>query len=118
MSEPAKEASNPTRFLVAGVVAAMAASICCIGPVFLLALGIGGAWISSLTFFEPYRPIFIGLAFLFLALAFYRVYIVPRTCAKESADSDPRFLRHRRLGFWIAAIFALALIAVPWIAVK
>jgi hypothetical protein len=46
MSEPAKEASNPTRFLVAGVVAAMAASICCIGPVFLLALS------TCLTFAE------------------------------------------------------------------
>lgn len=42
MSEPEKEASNPIRFLVAGVVAALAASICCIGPVLLLALGIGG----------------------------------------------------------------------------
>jgi hypothetical protein len=73
MSEAESEVSSPKRFLLAGVATALAASICCIGPIVLLSLGIGGAWISSLILFEPYRPIFIGLTFLFLGLAFYRV---------------------------------------------
>ena len=43
------------------------------GPLVLLALGIGGAWIGTLTPFEPYRPLFIGLTLIFLGLAFRKV---------------------------------------------
>ncbi|HZE91048.1 MAG TPA: mercuric transporter MerT family protein, partial [Rhizobacter sp.] len=32
--------------LVAGVLAAIGASVCCVGPLVLLMLGIGGAWIA------------------------------------------------------------------------
>lgn len=42
--------------LIAGTVAAIGASVCCIGPFVLLAFGIGGTWVSSLTAMAPYRP--------------------------------------------------------------
>ena len=67
--------------LLAGVAAAIGASACCVGPLVLLALGIGGSWISNLTAMEPYRPIFIGLTLLFLGLAFRQLYLVPQVCA-------------------------------------
>ena len=51
--------------MIAAVIAAIGASLCCIGPLVLLALGISGAWISYLTALEPYRPIFIGVVLLF-----------------------------------------------------
>src|ERR1700722_8183168 len=51
-------------FLVAGMLSALGASACCVGPLVLLALGVSGAWISSLTSLGPYRPIFIGLTLL------------------------------------------------------
>ena len=63
--------------LWAGILAAIGASVCCVGPLVLLALGISGAWIGNLTALEPYRPIFIGLTLLFLGLAFRRLYLVP-----------------------------------------
>jgi hypothetical protein len=47
-------------FLIAGILSTVGASICCVGPLVLLALGVSGAWISSLTALESYRPIFIG----------------------------------------------------------
>ncbi|MFX8832921.1 mercuric transporter MerT family protein, partial [Acinetobacter baumannii] len=56
--------------LLAGTLAAIGASVCCVGPLILLALGIGGSWIANLTAMEPYRPFFIGLTLLFLGLAF------------------------------------------------
>ena len=118
MSETKRTDSSPKSFLVAGVIAALAASICCIGPILLWSLGIGGAWISSLVLFEPYRPIFIVLTLLFLGLAFRRVHIASRACLQGSGCGDARLLRRWRLGFWIAAIVALALIAVPWVAAK
>lgn len=66
--------------LIAGVPAAIGASVCCVGPLVLLALGIGGTWVGSLAAMEPYRPFFIGLALLFLGLAFRKLYLVPQVC--------------------------------------
>src|SRR6202045_4084711 len=77
-------------FLAAGILAAVGASICCVGPLVLLALGVSGAWIGSLTALEPYRPFFIGLTVVFLALAFYRLYVVRPACSPESACGNPR----------------------------
>jgi mercuric ion transport protein len=33
--------------MVAGALAAIGASMCCVGPLVLLTLGIGGAWIAT-----------------------------------------------------------------------
>ena len=72
---------NAKGSLVAGVLAGIGASLCCVVPLVLLAFGIGGAWIADLTALEPYRPIFIGLTLLFLGLAFRKLYLVPQVCA-------------------------------------
>jgi mercuric ion transport protein len=113
------EKSNTKRdngFLIAGILSAIGASICCVGPLVLLALGVSGAWIGSLTALEPYRPIFIGLTLLFLGFAFYRLYLVRPACSPESACANPRTLRHQRLTFWIVTVLVLGLISVPWFA--
>ena len=65
--------------LIGAVVSAIAASICCVGPLVLLALGVSGAWIGNLTALEPYRQIFMVAALGFLGFAFYRVYRKPRS---------------------------------------
>lgn len=44
--------------LLAGGLAAILASTCCLGPLVLIALGFSGAWIGNLTVLEPYRPFF------------------------------------------------------------
>jgi mercuric ion transport protein len=103
-------------FLVAGILTAVGASICCVGPLVLLALGVSGAWIGSLTALEPYRPFFIGLTLLFLAFAFHRLYFARRVCTPRSACANPRTLKHQRLAFWIVTVLVLGLIAVPWVA--
>ena len=103
-------------FLIAGILSALGASACCVGPLVLLALGVSGAWISSLTSLEPYRPIFIGLTLLFLGFAFYRLYLAAPVCRPESGCGNPRSLGRRRLAFWIVTVVVLGLIAVPWFA--
>lgn len=75
--------------LIAGVLTAIGASVCCVGPLVLLVLGISGTWVGSLTAMEPYRPIFIGLALLFLGLAFRKLYLVPQVCALDRNCTDP-----------------------------
>jgi len=102
--------------LIAGVLAAIGASVCCVGPLLLLALGIGGSWVGSLTAMEPYRPIFIGLTLLFLGLAFRKLYLVPLVCAPGTPCADPCTIQRQRLTFWIVAVLLLGLLAVPWLA--
>ena len=102
--------------LVAGVLAAIGASVCCVGPLVLLTLGIGGAWIANLTALEPLRPWFIAATLLFVGLAFRRLYLQPQVCEPGAACAEPIVLKRQRLIFWIVALALLALLSVPWAA--
>ena len=102
--------------LVAGVVAAIGASVCCVGPLALLTLGIGGAWIANLTALEPLRPWFIAATLVFLGLAFRRLYLQPQVCEPGAACAEPIVLKRQRLIFWVVALALLALLSVPWLA--
>lgn len=107
---------NANRSLIFGVLAGIGASACCVGPLLLLALGLGGAWVGNLTALEPYRPVLIGLTLLFVGLAFRRLYLVPQVCAPGTPCADPRTIKRQRLTFWIVAVLLLGLLAVPWLA--
>ena len=101
--------------LVAGVLAVIGASGCCVGPLVLLALGIGGAWIANLTALEPLRPWFIAATLLFLGLAFRRLYLQPQVCEPGAMCAEPIVLKRQRLIFWVVALALLALLSVPWL---
>lgn len=102
--------------LLAGVLAAVGASVCCVGPLVLLALGIGGAWVANLTALEPLRPWLIAATLLFLALAFRRLYLQSQVCEPGSACAEPIVLKRQRAIFWVVALALLALLSVPWMA--
>ncbi len=109
--------TGPTRTrasVIGAVLAAIGASLCCIGPLVLLALGIGGAWVSYLTALEPYRPIFVGITLVFLFLAFRKLYLVPRRCAPDAACAIPATLRNQRIIFWIVTVLLVALLTFPY----
>ena len=105
------------RTMAVGALAAVGASVCCVGPLLLVTLGIGGAWVGSLTALEPYRPFFIGLALLAFGLAFRRLYLVKQACAPHAACAAPAVSQRQRVVFWVVAALALCLLAVPSIAV-
>ena len=109
-------ALNAKGSLVAGVLAAIGASVCCVGPLVLLALGIGGEWIGNLTALEPFRPLSIGPTLLFLGLAFHKHYLVPQACAPGTQCADAQTAKRQRLIFWSVVVFLLGLLAVPWFA--
>jgi len=102
--------------LIAGTLTALGASACCVGPLVLLSLGIGGTWIGSLTALEPYRPFFIALTLLFLGLAFRMLYLVPQGCEPGQRCADDGNLSRSRVIFWVVAIPLLGLLTFPWIA--
>ena len=102
--------------LVAGALAAIGASVCCVVPLVLLMMGIGGAWIASLTVLEPLRPWFIAATFLFVGLAFRRLYFQQPACEPGDACARSSVLKRQRLIFWVVALVLLALLSVPWLA--
>jgi mercuric ion transport protein len=104
------------RSLFVAWLAAFGASVCCVGPLVLLMLGIGGAWVGNLTAFEPYRPFFIGITLIFIGLAFRKLYLVPQVCTADAACADPLVLKQQRLIFWIVTVLILVLLAVPVLA--
>src|SRR2546428_13504642 len=62
---------------VAGAVASgLLASVCCIGPLLLAALGIGGA--ELLARFESYRPAFTAATFALLGVGFWLAHRKPK----------------------------------------
>lgn len=113
MSRPA---SSNQRALLAGGLAAVGASACCAGPLLLVSLGLGGAWMTSLTALEPLRPVFIVLAVLAFGLVFHRLYLRPAECAPGEACAVSAVRRRQRLIFWLTLLPAAALATFPWYA--
>jgi mercuric ion transport protein len=77
---PALRGTSGRGALLAGGVAAILASTCCLGPLVLLTLGVSGAWIGNLTALEPYRPIFIVVAAAALVVAGRRIWRPQNAC--------------------------------------
>lgn len=106
--------TNTKAPLIAGLFAGITASACCAGPLVLLTLGISGSWIGNLSKLEPFRPIFMGLALVFIGLAFRKLYIVPKTCAIDAPCATADGERNQKIVFWLVTIVIIASIAFPW----
>src|SRR6516162_7398781 len=75
---------------VGGLLGALAASSCCILPLALFSLGVGGAWIGNLTRLAPYQPYIIAATLAFLACGYWLVYRASRAaCADGAACARP-----------------------------
>ncbi len=107
---------NPRQSLWAGSVAAIGASLCCVGPLVLLSLGISGAWIANLTRLEPWRPLFIAATLALLYWAWRGLYRRPTACADDRPCADAAVQRRQRRIFWLVSVTLLLLLAFPWFA--
>jgi len=99
--------------LIGGALGAIAASVCCLGPLVLVTVGISGAWISNLVAFEPYRPYAVGVALACMILAYRRIYAAPAPGACEAGTlcAVPQARRIYRVMFWVvSAMVAVALV--------
>ena len=114
---PADPTTRGARWgLAAALGAAVAASACCTVPLLLVSLGVGGAWMGSLTAFEPFRPLFIGIAVLALGYVGWREWRAARLaasgvdCGCEGGRVPPRA---RRLLLGTGALVTVLLLASP-----
>src|SRR5216684_2435510 len=89
--------------LLAGGVAAILASTCCLGPLLMVALGFSGAWIGNLTLLEPYRPLFIGVGLLALFFAYRRIFRPARACNPGDVCAVPQLKTTYKIIFWTVA---------------
>ncbi|RXG86367.1 mercuric transporter MerT family protein [Bradyrhizobium zhanjiangense] len=102
---------------VGGIFGALAASSCCIVPLILFSLGIGGAWIGNLTALAPYKPFFVAGTAGLLGYGFYLVYWKPRrACAAGAACARPIPSRLVQLSLWMATALVIAAFAFDYVA--
>lgn len=100
-----------------GLLGAIAASSCCILPLALFSLGIGGAWIGRLSALAPYQPVVAVLTLGVLGYGFWLVYRPKRkSCATTAACARPLPNRLVKTGLWLATALIGAALAFPYVA--
>lgn len=102
-----------SKLIGAGLLTAIAASLCCITPVLALLAGTSGL-ASTFSWLEPFRPYFIGLTILVLGFAWYQK-LKPKkqidcNCEKEE---KPKFIQTKKF-LGIITVFAIVMLAFPY----
>ncbi|MBS1258563.1 MAG: hypothetical protein MAG551_01622 [Candidatus Scalindua arabica] len=97
---------------LAGIVAAILASSCCIGPLILAGLGIGSVGIFSAL--EKYRPLFMTITIAFIGMAFYLTYC--KNKSDECCDiNKARIDRIKKIVLWTITVIAVSLLLFPYL---
>lgn len=101
------------------IVSAILASACCLGPLVLALLGLGGA--GALVALKPYQPYFVALTVLLLGTGFYLTYRKPRPAlategSPECACPAPTTRRAGAITLWIATILVVSFLVFPMLA--
>ena len=96
--------------LTGGVLAGIAASLCCIGPLLSLSLGLGSFAASA--WFARWRPVLLAVTFVFLGLAWWLTYRRPKAdCADGSCARPPG--KGARTSLWLGTLVALGAAVYP-----
>lgn len=92
-----------------GIIGALVASSCCILPVTLFSLGIGGAWIGNFTRLAPYQPYFIAATLASIGAGYWLVYRSSKAaCAEDEACARPLPNRIVKIALIMATVIVLA----------
>lgn len=102
--------------LAASVVAALGASICCIGPIAAAFLGLTS--FGALVKYEPYRPFFSVVTLALLGGAFYLAYRKrpAEVCEPGSLCATQGVTRMRNINrviLWIVTAIVLVILTFP-----
>jgi mercuric ion transport protein len=94
------------------ILAAITASLCCIGPLAAVVLGASGFAPSAV--FEKWRPVFLAVTFALLALAWFLTYRKPKAaCEEGSACATRPVSKWNKVILWLATAFVLVTAAFP-----
>jgi hypothetical protein len=109
-----KKSSTKGGLIGAGILSAIAASLCCITPVLALIAGSNGI-ASAFSWLEPARPYLIGITVLVLAFAWYQK-LKPKKAEVEcvcESDEKSSFLQTKTF-LGIVTVFAALMLAFPY----
>jgi mercuric ion transport protein len=116
-AEPAGAGGRGGAFAAIGAVGtAFLASLCCIGPILFVTLGVGAGLASR---FEPLQTVFTVITLVLLAIGFYVVYgrrpaaRDGAACVREGNCDVPRHRTRDRIVLWVATVVALLLLTFP-----
>jgi|GEM_PF-814801 len=100
------------------IVSAFIASACCVGPLVLALVGIGGG--ALLASFEPYRRYFTVVTLGLLGFGFSLQYRKPRPTANADGIAcdcpTPRASKAGRVMLWVATVLVVGFLAFPYLA--
>jgi len=99
--------------LFAGGAVAIFASACCLGPLVLILLGAGGAWISTLSWLYPIKPYLISATYLILGWTGYQLYRPKKSCAIGSLCASPKYMKWLRIIFASISVLVSVLFLLP-----
>lgn len=117
VSKPEHRAVAPDKYLFGAVLVSLVGSACCIGPFFLLATGISGAWMSQLMMLEAYQPLFAILVLALFGVAAWNIFgsSYPSVDTGDSCSIvQPRRLQKFSF-FFASAVAAILLTSEYWI---
>ncbi len=99
--------------ILASIGAALAASLCCVGPLVAVILGVGAFGAANV--FVHFRPYLLGITLALLAGAFYLVYRPAKTgdCS-QGACSIQSPGHYSKTMLWIATILVLLFATFPY----
>lgn len=110
---PRSPVRNTLMAATGGLAAAGASTLCCVGPLVAVMLGVSGAGLAAT--FEPLRPYFVGVTALSLGAGFVLLRREERrACVPGSLCASPRVMRWMRRALWTATILAVPLLTFPW----
>ena len=96
-----------------GLIGALLASTCCVAPLALVMLGVGGAWVGNLTALAPYQWLFLLFAGGCLIAGFWQVYFKAKAeCVEGSYCAKPRSDLLIKTVLWIGTLLVITAIAV------
>jgi len=100
---------------IASICGAVLASSCCVVPLLLVTLGVSGAWIGSLSAFDPYKEYLVAITIIFLGAGFWQVYFKkPSRCDDDSFCATPQSGRITKTALWIATVLVLIALSIDW----
>lgn len=101
---------------VGGIISAIVASLCCIGPVVLALLGVGSIGLFSTL--EPYRPYLIGLTVVLIGFAFYLTYRKREVICEDGTCRIEGASKWNKVAVWLVTVAAAAAIAFPYLGLQ
>lgn len=107
------KASLQKATLTGSIMVAIAGSTCCLGPVVLALLGLGGA--SALASLTAYRLLFMGMTAVLLGIAYYLTYRKKSAgeCKQGEVCEYPGTSRLNKILLWLVTLFVLLFILSP-----